>query len=123
MTDLLIEQTIDTPSVVFDITKSILKIKGICTPENPRLFFEPIMEKMLEFRNAHKELTIEVSLDYFNSGSSKCILDLFVAASKDLRKTDTIKVKWFSEDEELKDAGITFEELSGLKFEYIDLIN
>lgn len=121
MTDFAIEQTLDTPGVNFDVTQKMLSINGICTPENPRLFFEPILKKLKEFRDQHNELTININLDYLNSGSSKCVLDLLEEAGKNLKNKSLIKVKWYSEDEEVRDAGVTFEELSGLTFEYIGL--
>lgn len=118
MKNLIIEPTIGTPKVDFDVKAGVLKITGICTPENPKQFFEPIMDTLRDFQGTGKPLTIEVFLEYFNSGSSKALLNLFLATSKTVNETN---IHWLSEDEELKDAGIILEEISGLKFKYFDI--
>lgn len=118
MKNLIIEPTIGTPKVEFDAKAGTLKISGICTPENPKHFFEPVMDKLTEFQTTGKTLTIEVFLEYFNSGSSKALLNLFIYTSK--ASNETI-IRWVSEDEELKEAGFILEEISGLKFKYVDI--
>jgi hypothetical protein len=117
MKDLIIEASHSTPEVNFSVAKGVLKIKGICTPENPKMFFDPVMEKLIEFQKEARSLVIEIYLDYFNSGSSKSLLNLFIEASK---HTTELKIIWISEDEELKESGVILEEITGLKFEYID---
>ncbi len=118
MKNLIIESTIGTPKVEFDVKAGSLKITGICTPENPKQFFEPIMSTLNDFQGTGKPLTIEIFLEYFNSGSSKALLNLFLETAKTVNET---KIHWLSEDEELKDAGIILEEISGLKFKYVDI--
>lgn len=118
MKNLIIEPTIGTPKVEFDVKTGFLKIAGICTPENPKQFFEPVMDKLNDFQATGKALTIEIFLEYFNSGSSKALLNLFMETAKTSNETN---IHWLSEDEELKDAGIILEEISGLKFKYFDV--
>jgi hypothetical protein len=120
MKDLIIEATISTPKVEFSVSTGVLKITGICTPENPKEFFLPITDALLEFQGKNQDLIIEVFLDYFNSGSSKALLNIFIETSKSNIRTI---VRWISEDEELKESGIIFEEITGLKFDYIDIKN
>ncbi len=120
MKDLIIEATMDTPRVEFNVQEGILKISGICTPANPRNFFESIMKKLAEFQTLHRSLIIEVFLEYFNSGSSKALLNLFSGTTKSSEKTT---IRWLFEDEELKDSGVILEEITGLKFEYIEIDN
>lgn len=118
MKNLIIEPTIGTPKVEFDLKAGLLKITGICTPENPKQFFEPIMEALRDFQETGRALNIEIFLEYFNSGSSKALLNLFLETAKTTNETN---IHWLSEDEELKDAGIILEEISGVKFKYFDV--
>lgn len=118
MKDLIIEATLDTPRVEFNVQEGTLKISGICTPANPRNFFEIIMEKLTEFQTLNKALVIEVFLEYFNSGSSKALLNLFSGSAKAQKKAT---IRWIFEDEELKESGVILEEIAGLKFEYLDV--
>lgn len=117
-----ITSTHSSPSVVFNFEEQKLIISGICTPENPKLFFTPIIEAFEEYQRQYKTLTIDIYLDYFNTGSSKCLLNLFQKASSnpDL-KINTI-VNWIisDDDSELKEAGEVFEEITGLRFNYLN---
>ncbi len=115
-----IERTQSSPSVVFNFEEHKLIITGICTPENPKLFFAPIIEAFDEYQKNHTILTIDIYLDYFNSGSSKCLLNLFFKASNNPDiKMNTI-VNWIidEDDSELKEAGEVFQEITGLNFNY-----
>lgn len=117
-----ITSTHSSPSVVFNFEEQKLIISGICTPENPKLFFTPIIEAFEEYQRQYKTLTIDIYLDYFNTGSSKCLLNLFQKASSDPDlKINTI-VNWIisDDDSELKEAGEVFEEITGLRFNYLN---
>lgn len=117
-----IEATHSSPEVSFNFNENKLIIKGICTPENPKLFFAPIIEAFEEYQKIYNDLTIDIHLDYFNTGSSKCLLNLFLKASLNPNiKINTI-VNWIADaqDMELKEAGQVFEEITGLKFNYLN---
>ena len=118
MSALHILPTISSPEVVFSFEVNKLIIKGICAPQYPILFFEPIIEAIEEYQKTKSNLTIDIYLDYFNTGSSKCLLNLFskTAINPDI-KINTI-VNWIVEsgDSELKEAGEVFQEITGLKF-------
>lgn len=122
MSNINIECTHSSPSVVFNFEEQKLIITGICTPENPKLFFAPIIEAFDEYQKLHHILTIDIYLDYFNTGSSKCLLNLFLKASTNPDiKMNTI-VNWIidSDDSELKEAGEVFQEITGLTFNYLN---
>jgi hypothetical protein len=121
MNSLYITSTQSSPEVIFNFEDNKLIIKGICTPQNPKLFFDPIISAIEEYQKTHTNLTIDIYLDYFNTGSSKCLLNLFTKAAinPDI-KINTI-VNWIveSDDSELKEAGEVFEEITGLKFNFL----
>ena len=78
MKDLLIERTYSTPTVNFNAKTGILKLEGRSIPENPAVFYDPIMNWLQDyFPKANVNTKIEVKLDYINSGSSKSILAMF----------------------------------------------
>ncbi len=115
-----IEATSSTPEVLFDVENKSLTIKGICTPENPRLFFEPIFQTMNDFQINSDALTVEICLDYFNTGSSKCLLNLFYMISNHPTLKANSVVNWVIEDSDpdIKESGLLFEEITGLTFNY-----
>jgi hypothetical protein len=117
-----IVSTKSSPEIIFDDQEHKLFIKGICTPENPIHFFQPVVDILEKHLAINNQLIIDIYLDYFNTGSSKCLLNLFskVAKTSPEVKSNTI-VNWIvdEDDSELKEAGEVFEEITGLKFNYI----
>ena len=120
MADLNIKSTFSTPQVYLYFEQRKLIIRGICTPENPKLFFEPILNEVLELRKYSDMMSIVVNLSYYNSGSAKALLNLFFEACKGVKTPGKIQIKWVSDDEELRDSGKMFEELLNVNFEYSD---
>lgn len=116
-----INPTPKTPQVLFDFEAKSLLIKGISCPDNPLQFYTPLFENLKEFLKKSSQLEIEIQLDYFNTGSSKCILNLFQMINEVCKNTEDIKVTWITDegDSELEEAGKIFEEMSGLHFIYI----
>jgi hypothetical protein len=121
MENLKIQATLNTPEVVFDCNSEKLSMKGICAPENPKYFFDPIIDKLNEFLTKHKKLVIEAYLEYVNSGTSKCLLNILDISSNNITNKNDLKIIWISEDIDLKESGLTLSEISGLEFEFVDL--
>lgn len=120
MSLLEIEATNSTPEVRFDAASKSLRINGVCTPENPRVFFDPIFNALEDYQKEHQQLTVEICLDYFNTGSSKCLLNLFYMISNNARLKMNTVVNWIIEDSDpdIKESGLLFEEITGLNFNY-----
>jgi hypothetical protein len=120
MARLEIEASASTPEIILDPEAQTLQIKGICTPENPRLFFDPLFEAMEGFQKNNDRILIEICLDYFNTGSSKCLLNLFYMISNNQHMKENSEVNWVIEDfdPDIKESGLLFEEITGLKFNY-----
>ncbi|MBL7901391.1 MAG: DUF1987 domain-containing protein [Bacteroidia bacterium] len=117
-----IEATGSTPEIILDTEEKTLQIKGICTPENPRLFFDPLFQAMEDVLKTSQKITIEICLDYFNTGSSKCLLNLFYMVSNHPTLKTNSEVNWVIEDSDpdIKESGLLFEEITGLKFNYLN---
>ena len=76
MEALSMEGTAKTPSVKFDGHEGVIEIKGRSIPENSIEFYKPLVEWLEEYSGAPMDLTqVNVQLEYFNTSSSKCILD------------------------------------------------
>ena len=73
-----IESTPKTPSISFDFEKGFLEIKGRSIPENSIAFYKPIVESLEKYGSKPQgTTTVNIQLEYFNTSSSKCILDVF----------------------------------------------
>jgi hypothetical protein len=78
MEKLILEASAKTPEVVFDPTAGTLLLKGRSIPENSIEFYKPLNDWIDSYAaNPGSQTVIEMKLEYFNTSSSKCILDLF----------------------------------------------
>ena len=70
--------TAKTPRVVLDPAAGSLSFSGCSVPENADGFFSPILDRVEQYaeRPAARTL-VEVELSYFNSSTSKYLLDVF----------------------------------------------
>lgn len=86
-----------TPEIYFDTTLNILGIKGESYPENITEFSSPLfswLENYLE-NLGQRNFTINIELIYFNSSSSKMLLDLFDLLEDEVNDNDkNIVVNW-----------------------------
>ena len=77
MESLKIEGSPKTPTVNFD-PNGVVELKGRSIPENSIEFYKPIIAWLDEYNsNAQSETAVNIQLEYFNTSSSKCILDVF----------------------------------------------
>ncbi|MDA3780067.1 MAG: DUF1987 domain-containing protein [Bacteroidales bacterium] len=118
MKDLIIKETEKTPSVSLS-TKGVLKIEGRSIPEDAASFFKPLLDWTEEF-NA-ESIRFDIKLEYFNTSSSKFILEMLRVIEKNPTKKDVI-VNWFYEegDIDVLESGQYFESIIGLPFKYIE---
>ena len=116
-----IRATKETPRVLFDGNKGILKIKGKSISEDPRDFYKEIIDGINEYKKSPKgTLEVTIDLEYFNTPSALMILHLF----RKLKKAVNFKVIWVYEkdDEDMQQAGEDFEDiLKTVFFEYNEI--
>lgn len=56
----------------------ILEIRGRSIPENSIEFYKPLVEHLEKYAQKPQSATnVNIQLEYFNTSSSKCILDVF----------------------------------------------
>ena len=72
-----IDGTPKTPSISFDLASGVLEIKGRSIPENSIEFYKPLVDSLEKYAGSPKSATnVNIQLEYFNTSSSKCILDV-----------------------------------------------
>jgi hypothetical protein len=117
-----IKGTDDTPSVTLDASSSLFEIAGRSLPEDVAAFYNPILEWMDKYNQSANPKTIfNFKLVYFNTASSKLLLDILMKL-EDLSKTGKeVLVKWhYSEDDEdMKEAGEEYADIVDVPFEQI----
>jgi hypothetical protein len=119
MEHLYVEGTKMTPNVILDSDKKVYSITGSSRPENPLQFYKPIFEWLTNYlEKTEEKMVFEVQLDYFNTSTSKVLLDLFELFEK-FAETKDIHVVWYyqSDDEEMQEAGEELLDLVELSHE------
>ena len=122
MEKLILESSAKTPEVVFCAASGTLLLKGRSIPENSIEFYNPLNDWIEDYAaNPHSETVIEIKLEYFNTSSSKCLLNMFKKLEK-LNGTD-VSVHWYFEedDEDMKEAGEDYQAIIRLPFKMIEV--
>jgi len=118
MEALHLEGTEDAPRIVLDKKKGLMEISGRSLPEDSTEFYKPVLDWIEQYAKDPNDSTSFVfKLEYFNTASSKVILDILYAL-EDIRG---IKVMWYfnEEDEDMEEAGQEFSELVEIPFEFV----
>ena len=115
---LTLEGTEDTPRIILDKRNGTMEISGRSLPEDSTQFYKPVLDWIeLYAQDPNPDTRFIFRLEYFNTASSKLILDVLYA----LEDIPGIKVQWHfqEEDEDMEEAGQEFSELVEIPFEYI----
>jgi hypothetical protein len=121
MEPIYIDGTNRTPFVSMD-PSGTFRIRGRSIHENPSKFFEPIIKWVdLYLRTPRPTTVFDIELEYFNSGSSRYILDILRALMKN-KANNKLIVNWYYEngDEDLLERGQYYESILNAKFNFIE---
>lgn len=101
MKNLFIEPTQYTPWILFDPVKNKLEIKGESYSQNTAEFYAPVFAWLKEYLRQleTQSVTVNIELSYFNSSSSKILLDFFDLLDKAVEEGKNIAVNWHYEEE------------------------
>lgn len=124
MKKLSIEATECTPMISGDPTQNTVTIQGTSYPENTSAFYTPIFEWFQEYFGQLEEGTVTVNIEivYFNSGSSKVLLDFFDLLDEAAFRGIEIQINWIYEedDEDMLEYGEEFlEDFRRLSFNFV----
>ena len=122
MEALRIEPTDDCPFVILDKDNDKFEISGKSLPEDVVAFYEPLLDWLEEYKSAPLDKTIfDFKLIYFNTASSKMILDVLLVLEEIKEEGKDILVKWhsLSNDEDMQEAGEEYADMVEIDFEYL----
>lgn len=119
-----IKGTDDTPFVTLDKGANIFQISGRSLPEDVNMFYGPVLAWIDEYKDAPNTKTeFDFKLEYFNTASSKVILDILLKLEEIIEAGHSVVIKWhYHEDEEdMLEAGEEYADIVEIPFEYIIL--
>ncbi len=109
-----LQGTDDTPSVILDKAKGIFEFSGRSLPEDVNAFYEPILEWLSSYAEApNSETSVTFKLVYFNTASSKLILDILLKFEEIGEAGSNVQINWYypEDDEDMEEAGDEYSDI------------
>ncbi|MBN2521801.1 MAG: DUF1987 domain-containing protein [Bacteroidales bacterium] len=122
METIKIQGTEDTPKIILDAENEIMEISGRSLPEDVATFYEPVLDWLKEYAENPKDKTIfNFKLTYFNTASSKLLLDILMILEELKEKGYDVLIKWHypEEDEDMEEAGDEYADIVDVPFEKV----
>ncbi|MBU0764218.1 MAG: DUF1987 domain-containing protein [Bacteroidetes bacterium] len=112
MKDLYIISTKTTPEIRFCAESGVLEFSGSSYPEDPFEFYEPSVIWLSEYIRTGRPLVCRFRLDYYNTSSSKQILDIIDMLEEYFQNGGKVEAEWYYKegDDEIRDTGDDFFE-------------
>ena len=116
------EGTKKTPLVLLDPAGKI-ELGGRSIPEDASKFFEDILNWVIEYCNNPKEsTTVDVELEYFNSGSAKYVMQILRELSELRINGKDLIINWYYEegDDDILERGEYYASILNLDINFIE---
>ncbi len=121
MDKIFLEGTEDTPKIMLNADSGIYEISGRSLPEDSAEFYKPVLNWLEGLKTSGiKSVDFEFKLEYFNTASSKLILDVLTKLENCKEAGMEVRILWFhrDDDEDMQEAGEEFSELVEVPFEF-----
>lgn len=120
------EQSAKTPFIQFDAQSGKFEMKGKSIPENSKIFYSNMFDWLDQYiATPAPTTTLDIQLDYFNTSSAKCVIDLFKKL-ENIEKNGKGKViiNWhYNEDDgDMQEAGQDYQSIVKVTFNLISFI-
>ena len=126
MKNLIIEAVPDSPyypEVNFDAATGVCEMKGESYMEEAYKFYTPLLDWIREYSLEGHDVELNLKLTYFNTSSSRLLLDMLDILKKSEDAGNKIQINWYYEvdDPDIKDEIEDFEIETGLKIKLIPI--
>lgn len=124
MRNLIIEPTSKTPKIILNADVNVFEISGRSIPEDSVGFYRKVMDWIDEYaKNPNPKTNFKFQLEYFNTSSSKCLLDVFRRLEKMYKGGHQIEITWCydADDEDMKETGEDYKALLEVPFELVSI--
>ena len=117
-----IAPTDETPGVILDAASNKFEFNGRSLPEDVTIFYNPILDWFDAYGLSPNPTTeVHFKLVYFNTASSKSILDILLKLEEISEAGNDLKVFWYyqEDDEDMEEAGEEYSDIVEVPFEMI----
>jgi hypothetical protein len=110
MEKIVIPRSKSSPEVIMDYENGLLEIIGESYPENSLGFYKPVYDWLNKCIQDKIQLKVNFKLNYFNTSSSKCVIDILDSLDKYFVNAGKVEINWYYEedDEDMKETGEEF---------------
>jgi len=115
-----IKGTDDTPNVILDAQNNIIEFSGRSLPEDVATFYAPIIEWIVQYaKNPNPKTNVVFKLEYFNTASSKMILDIFLKFEEIHKDGHDVTISWYyqEDDEDMEEACDEYADIVEIPFQ------
>jgi len=122
MRRLIIKDVESCPTIILDKEKNQFEISGNSLPEDVHGFYFPVFEWITEYlKQPNTKTELVIKLMYFNSASTKAILDILTILEELVINGHEAKVIWnyFEIDEDMLSTGKELASVLKIPFEYV----
>lgn len=112
----------ETPEVLFNKETGEFSISGKSLPEDVKEFYTPIINWINQYAESpNSETILKVKMDYFNTASSKMILEIFERIKDIYDSGHKVGIDWYyqEDDEDMQDAGEDYADIVEVPFNFI----
>ena len=118
------EATEKTPEINFDESKGLISIKGKSIPEHTNEFYKALQEWIEEYgKNPQPKTNVEIQLEYYNTASSKSLMELFRKLEAIHKDGNDMVINWYYEDddEDMFETGEDMDSMLDIPFKIISV--
>jgi hypothetical protein len=111
-----------TPTISLNADSGEMEFSGKSIPENSANLYGPVMEWIDKYIKTPNEDTVFiVKLEYFNTSSSKYLLEIFRRFEDLFKSGKKVSVQWYYEleDEDMQESGDDFRDILKIPVELI----
>lgn len=119
---LKIEPTHKTPKVYLDPENNLFELSGRSIPEDSVGFYKRVLDWIDAYAQSPSPKTeFKFELEYFNTSSSKNILELLKKLEKIHNDGAEVQIKWYydEDDEDMEETGEDYKALLSVPLELI----
>jgi hypothetical protein len=124
MRNLIIEPTSKTPKIILNADVNVFEISGRSIPEDSVGFYRKVIDWIDDYaKNPNPKTNFKFQLEYFNTSSSKCLLDVFRRLEKMYKSGNHVEITWCydADDEDMKETGEDYKALLEVPFNLVSI--
>ncbi len=113
-----------SPEILMDPESGNMHLTGTSIPENSEEVYRPVLNWLKAYApNPAANSNLEVKLDYFNTSSSKFLMEIFRLLKQIKESGHEVGIRWFyyEDDPDMLEAGQDFMDIVGLDMEMVIL--